>query len=240
MIALLFAQAVSVMAGADARCPSDMARVQGEHAETLHRICTDWRDGHCFAILPHVFAEEGVITPVDVCIDRFEWPNKLGVAPRVMASHTDATAACGSQGKRLCTEFEWELGCEGNERRPWPYGWAFAPEMCNSAAPYRQPNEGLLASRNANAREREVARLWQGKPAGTFPQCISLHGAIDMTGNAEEWVNTSRPEWPYTSSLKGGYWSKPWAGCRGTNDSHDRSFRFYETGFRCCQDPSPK
>ncbi|XYH93877.1 hypothetical protein ACMHYB_39410 [Sorangium sp. So ce1128] len=38
---------------------------------------------------------------------------------------------------------------------------------------------------------------------------------------------------------KGGYWSKPWAGCRGTNDSHGPMFRFYEIGFRCCKDPRP-
>ena len=58
-----------------------------------------------------------------------------------------------------------------------------------------------------------------------------------MTGNGEEWVLTSCPEWANESSLKGGYWSKPWAGCRGTNDSHGPQFRFYEVGFRCCKDP---
>jgi hypothetical protein len=52
----------------------------------------------------------------------------------------------------------------------------------------------------------------------------------------EEWVVTSRPEWPHRSSLKGGYWSKPWAGCRGTNERHAPAFRFYEIGFRCCKD----
>ena len=35
----------------------------------------------------------------------------------------------------------------------------------------------------------------------------------------------------------GGFWAKPWTGCRGTNDAHEPSFEFYETGFRCCADP---
>jgi hypothetical protein len=35
----------------------------------------------------------------------------------------------------------------------------------------------------------------------------------------------------------GGFWAKPWTGCRGTNDAHEPSFTFYETGFRCCAEP---
>jgi len=38
-------------------------------------------------------------------------------------------------------------------------------------------------------------------------------------------------------TLIGGFWSKPWTGCRGANDAHEPTFRFYETGFRCCADP---
>jgi hypothetical protein len=35
----------------------------------------------------------------------------------------------------------------------------------------------------------------------------------------------------------GGFWAKPWTGCRGTNDAHEPRFTFYETGFRCCAEP---
>ena len=41
----------------------------------------------------------------------------------------------------------------------------------------------------------------------------------------------------YPGSLMGGFWAKPWTGCRGTNDAHEPTFTFYETGFRCCADP---
>ncbi|XYI04033.1 SUMF1/EgtB/PvdO family nonheme iron enzyme [Sorangium sp. So ce1128] len=64
-------------------------------------------------------------------------------------------------------------------------------------------------------RAAETQRLWQGEPSGSYPACVSPYGVVDLVGNVEEWVSTSRPEWPHRSSLKGGYWSKPWAGCRG-------------------------
>ncbi len=79
---------------------------------------------------------------------------------------------------------------------------------------------------------------WVPRWASRRPRCTSAFGISDLVGNVEEWVQTSRAEWKYPSSLKGGYWSKPWSGCRGTNDSHGPMFRFYETGFRCCAEPS--
>ena len=111
------------------------------------------------------------------------------------------------------------------------------PAACNSQKPYRPVSEAKLASNDAAVREAETKRAWQGEPSGAHPQCESAYGVHDLTGNVEEWVQTSRPEWAYRSSLKGGYWSKPWAGCRGTNDSHGPQFRFYEVGLRCCREP---
>ena len=35
----------------------------------------------------------------------------------------------------------------------------------------------------------------------------------------------------------GGFWAKPWTSCRGTNDAHEPTFVFYETGFRYCAEP---
>jgi formylglycine-generating enzyme required for sulfatase activity len=119
----------------------------------------------------------------------------------------------------------------------YPYGWKFDPKTCNQAKPYRGVSESALGSKDAAVRDRETKRLWQGEPAGAYPGCVSPFGVVDMTGNVEEWVSTSRPEWPHRSSLKGGYWSKQGSGCRGTNERHGPMFRFYEIGFRCCKDP---
>jgi hypothetical protein len=218
-------------------CPDDMVAVSGVHHEQLGRVCSDMRMGNkCFAFVPGLVTLEPRATPVRVCMDRFEWPNRVGAEPEVMMRFTEAEERCAGVGKRLCSELEWELACEGPNHLPWPYGWKKEADRCNSDRPYRQYSAAKL---NANARavwKPEVDRLWQGEPIGGHPKCVSHYGVRDMIGNVEEWVVTSRPEWPHRSSLKGGYWSKPWAGCRGTNERHAPAFRFYEIGFRCCKD----
>jgi hypothetical protein len=219
-------------------CPDGMKLVEGSHSEFVQRLCVDWRMGHCFAFFPGLLAEEPRTTPVRVCMDVFEWPNRAGALPEVMMRFVEAEAKCAGVGKRLCSEFEWELACEGPRRLPFPYGWRADERACNSAKPYRAISEGKISSDDARVREAETKRLWQGEPTGSFAGCVSPFGIVDLVGNVEEWVTTSRPEWPWRSGLKGGYWSKPWAGCRGTNERHGPLFRFYEIGFRCCRDPS--
>ncbi len=103
--------------------------------------------------------------------------------------------------------------------------------------PYKPYGAKALESSDKAIRDRETTRLYQAEPSGSRPSCTSPYGVVDMIGNVEEWVSTSRAEWAYPSSLKGGYWAKPWSGCRGTNDSHGPLFRFYEVGFRCCSEP---
>ncbi len=221
-----------------ARCPEDMVLVEGTHAEQVQRLCLKQvLDKKCVSFFPGLVMTEPRYTPVRTCMDRYEWPNEKGKNPEVMVRFVEAEKACADRGKRLCTEFEWELACEGPHRLPWPYGWEAKEGVCHVDRPYRAIDEKKLSSSVRAVWEKETERLWQGEPAGSFPSCRSAYGVMDLIGNVEEWVVTSRPEWPYRSSLKGGYWSKHWTGCRGTNESHSPQFRFYEIGFRCCRDP---
>jgi formylglycine-generating enzyme required for sulfatase activity len=223
---------------AEPPCPADMVLVEGVHHEEVQRLCIRYEKGRCWSFQPGLVLYEPGHTPVRACVDRHEWPNEAGERPVVMAKFTEAEESCKSAGKRLCTEAEWELACEGPRMQPWPYGWAQDAEACNSVKTYRPYDEQKLVSGDAAVRAAEVARLWQGEPSGSRPRCVSPFGVADMVGNVEEWVVTSRPEWPYRSGLKGGFWSKAWAGCRGTNERHAPGFRFYEIGFRCCKDPA--
>jgi formylglycine-generating enzyme required for sulfatase activity len=225
-------------AAAPASCPADMKLVEGTHHAFVQRLCLDFHTDHCFAFLPGLIAREPPVTPVRTCMDTYEWPNQVGALPVVMLRFVDAQAQCAAVGKRLCSEVEWEMACEGPETLPWPYGQKQIPGACNSDKPYRPVSEARLASNDPAVRAAETKRAWQGEPSGAHPGCVSASGVVDLTGNVEEWVTSSRPEWPYVSALKGGYWSKPWAGCRGTNERHGPQFRFYEIGFRCCKDPS--
>jgi formylglycine-generating enzyme required for sulfatase activity len=219
-------------------CPSGTKLVEGMHWDTVQRLCTTYKQGHCYAFVPGMLAFESIATPVRTCMDELEWPNQAGKKPEVMMRFVEAEEKCASVGKRLCTEYEWELACEGPETRPYPYGYTYDATACNTDKEFVPYNEEKLNAEERKVRDAETRRVWQGEPSGSRPRCASYFGVKDLVGNVEEWVGTSRKEWRYRSSLKGGYWAKPWAHCRGTNDSHGPMFRYYEIGFRCCAEPS--
>ncbi len=177
----------------------------------------------------------------DYCIDRYEAPNRRGAKPLVMQSANDAVAWCSAHHKRLCTEDEWVAACEGDERKPYPYGSTHIDGRCTDDQPWRQVDESSLAKWPSHEAKEHARTLYQATPSGSKRKCVSEVGARDLTGNVEEWVVRTRnheQDWPYV--LAGCYWSGCYGGgkptCRSTNDAHGPDFRFYETGFRCCRD----
>ncbi len=227
--------------GPNAACPTDMRLVEGTHYEHMYHLCDDPRPGrktsHCYRYTEGLSAMEGPVTEIRVCMDRFEAPNRRGAKPLVMQSYRSAQRYCERRGKRLCTEQEWELGCEGAHHRPWAYGWRVNVKLCNSARSWI-PVDFEAFGKGPEEAAKESARLWQGSPSGRYRSCVSPFGVFDMMGNVEEWVS-ARAERRWPGALMGGFWAKPWTGCRGTNDAHQPTFAFYETGFRCCRDPKP-
>jgi formylglycine-generating enzyme required for sulfatase activity len=171
------------------------------------------------------------------CIDRYEWPNRLGANPTVYVSWHEAKRSCASVGKRLCRRSEWVLACEGPKRLPYPWGYDRQPSPCNidrSPVPF---DVGALA--DEQTRESELARLWQADPIGSHPDCVSSFGVVDMSGNVDEWTDNQadNPGTGRPSTLNGGYWGPVRDTCRLTTKKHGPKFRFYQVGFRCCQDP---
>jgi sulfatase modifying factor 1 len=218
-------------------CLADMRLVDHDHFDVLERLCLDRRDGkHCFAYQPGTNKPHGAPRHLRFCMDPFEAPNQKGAKPLVMQSSVDAEGWCSARGKRLCKEVEFESACEGPEMLPWPYGWSADGDACNSGKEWR-PFHAEVLYEGGDKAKTELDRLWQGEPSGARPRCGTKEGVYDLVGNVEEWVS-SRPtrKWPVT--LIGGFWAKPWTGCRGANDAHEPTFRFYETGFRCCADAS--
>ena len=201
------------------------------------------------------------------CVDRYEWPNKKGSKPAVAMTAVqspwdkrrgddarNAEALCASVGKRLCAMEEWVSACRGEGGADYPFGGELPGRLqrsedapCNYAQWFR-PREDI--NKVFKRDPGYLARLNQSDPSGTRG-CVSASGAEDMMGNVEEWVTC--PRWMTTSGkncvgedgdkdqicycLAGRYWSAP-VKCHQMVAGHSPQFHDYETGFRCCADPT--
>jgi hypothetical protein len=221
-------------------CPPDMVEVDGDYCPLVQQTCLRWVDP--WTKLQCAEFEKTSQTTCALktqhkrfCIDRYEWPNQLGAMPTYMASWKEAKASCEGVGKRLCGDTEWTLACEGPERQPYPYGDGYErnAEACNIDKPYVWPHADRIF--NARTEDDELSRLDQREPSGTRTACVSPYGVHDMVGNVDEWVvNVSQAGHPHMSGLKGGYWGPVRTRCRPMTTEHPETFRYYQTGFRCC------
>jgi sulfatase modifying factor 1 len=226
----------------DASCPPEMVEVEGDYCPYVEQRCLRWLDpatklqcaefdhtassGQCFMKTQHQ----------KFCIDRYEWPNKVGVLPQAMASWNEAKSTCESIGKRLCSDTEWTQACEGPSRQPYPYGTGYARDSnaCNADKPYIWPHAERVYDPKTSA--EELARLDQREPSGARSSCVSPYGVHDLVGNVDEWVvNVSQDGQPHKSGLKGGYWGPVRTRCRPMTTGHEETFRYYQIGFRCCE-----
>ncbi|MHB8420407.1 MAG: protein kinase domain-containing protein [Myxococcales bacterium] len=147
------------------------------------------------------------------CIDLYEYPNRAGAKPLVSVSYAGATAACEGEGKRLCSEEEWERACKGPDNLRFPYGQAFSARTCGGGG-----KGGLV-------------------PAGTYTACKSGFGVFDMSGNAAEWTSTRFQSGASDRAVKGGSYQRPDYDLRcSARQNRQPSSRASDLGFRCCAD----
>lgn len=230
-------------------CPDGMIRVKGralpstkdDTVEILQdSTCKEWIStqfpARCAAFDEQAWrkAKSGLKThQMDFCIDTYEFPNIKEEKPKVFVSYNEAAGTCGKLGKRLCTEEEWTFACEGEEGRPYPYGYERNSNACNIDRKWIEPDVKLLS--DPKKRPEELDRLWQGLPSGLMDSCVSPFGVHDMTGNIDEFTVSVR-KIGHRSILKGGYWSTVRNRCRPSTRVHGEDFAFYQQGFRCCED----
>jgi len=113
-----------------------MLLVDGDYCSKVDHDCDkSWYDESnkktvCEKFAPHARCV-GEKTKKRFCIDKFEWPNKSGERPEVMNKFHQAEVKCAAVGKRLCTESEWTLACEGPKLLPFPYGFERDTEICH-------------------------------------------------------------------------------------------------------------
>lgn len=237
-----------------AGCAPGMVRVKGKYRLDLHgeatgeierlqdSACTDWISrefpARCRTFDKDKIAEEVAKLPtraLDFCMDRFEYPNVLGENPVIVVTFHEAENHCKKASKRLCNENEWTFACEGEEARPYPYGWTRDATSCVVDRNWRPFAEGALSPRDGAQARAELDRLWQAEPSGSRASCKSPFGVYDMTGNVDEWTRSARTT-GFSSILKGGYWGPVRARCRPATRAHNEDFVAYQQGFRCCGD----
>ena len=184
----------------------------------------------------------GSETPMRYCIDKYEFPNRKGQRPMVMQNFYQAQVQCSKVGKRVCTENEWTLACEGPSRKPFPYGYVRDPEKCNGDKTYGFPDKELVT----NSDPKELERLWQGKVSGSQPDCVTDYGVYDMPGNADELAASvtkfpGNPKRNFDNVTTGGPWYYGVRNqCRPKIYTHDESFAYYYLSWRCCAEPDGK
>jgi hypothetical protein len=233
----------SLMAVANARapepahneaCPQGMVLIDGDFCPKVEQRCVTWMEDP--VKFPYArcaeFAEpsecKGERVHMRFCMDKLEAGDKDSI-PVGDVSWTYAADACKSQGKRLCKESEWVFACEGEEMRPYPYGYVRNPQICNFE------RDGLMTEKG------ELTDFRQ--PVTSNPHCLSPWGIQNMVGNIDEWVALDRPHYSAVnggrkmmSGLKGGWWGPLRNRCRPTTVDHDEYFHELQTGYRCCSE----
>lgn len=195
-----------------------------------------------------------------VCIDIFEFPNRACELPFVWVSPADARLACRTQGKRLCTQAEWQLACAGDPgggpKRAYAYGDDLDLAACNtSKSKHGRPSPGC--------NPRDAESTWAScetntEPSGAFPRCRSRFGVYDLHGNVAEIMKRTTKGGSVVSQLKGSAFfyvdvaqrdgDPPRRETYSDRCDHDPRWHVepleralhvnYHLGFRCCVDAS--
>jgi len=207
-----------------------MVFVTGKYCPKVQQRCLRWLDPPDSSVArcaQYSRPSTCQSNPVDLsyCIDRYEYTRLGEKLPVGGQSVNSASATCRKLGKRLCTEREWTFACEGEEMRPYPYGFSRQP-VCN------QDRFDLL----------ERGRPWKlrdwREPSGARPWCVSAWGVFDLVGNLDEPVLKDKPIAGslYNGAFKGGWWLPGLNRCRAVTIGHDDVYRGFQVGIRCCAD----
>jgi formylglycine-generating enzyme len=209
-------------------CPADMVLVEGEYCPEPLQICKRWldppgpyRDYRC-AEYAEPSTCKGPREHRRFCIDREEFVAPGAPLPLAHQSWSSAKQICESRGARLCLESEWQFACEGEEMRPYPYGFKRDATACNiDQTDLGRPNSGLRDLR---------------APISAYPRCMSPFGVHDMSGNVEEWSTLDHGAAPQRSSMKGAWWLPGKNTCRARTLGHGEIYEGPQVGVRCCED----
>jgi formylglycine-generating enzyme len=207
-------------------CPPDMVLVEGRYCPDVVHICRRFidppgrfHDFRCAEYAPSVCKSKHR-KRMRFCIDRDEYTAPGDTVPTVNFSWTTAKKKCESMGKRMCLESEWQFACEGEDMRPYPYGFVRDATACNI------DRENIIG---------KTAPVDYREPAGSHPKCVSPFGVRDMSGNIEEWATIDGATTKgYRSTMKGAWWLPGRNHCRARTIGHGEIYSGPQIGVRCC------
>jgi formylglycine-generating enzyme required for sulfatase activity len=212
-------------------CPDAMVLVEGDYCPQVIQRCLRWMDpkGKYHEYRCAEYAKPAICRGKKehrrFCIDRYErtagTPSEV---PMNVQSWTDAKSYCEGQGARVCLESEWNFACEGEEMRPYAYGWSRQNALCNA------DRMDLLVPGD------ESKLVDHRSPADAHPSCLSPFGVHGMAGNVAEWVSVDGFSDGRLVVQKGNWWQPGKHACRDAQGGHDKFYKGTETGFRCCKD----
>ncbi len=221
------AEAPSPPAPAPSACPAGMLLVEGDYCPEVEQVCLEWMDPptsryHHFRCKR--YQEPATCKSARVhlryCIDATERREEGSDLPRNHMSWTSSRALCTEAGGRLCKESEWQFACEGEEMRPYPYGFERDATACNVDISENIGKIGRLVDHRA--------------PVASNPKCASPFGIQDMAGNLEEWTQADGKKMGWKEVLKGSWWIPSRHACRQFQVGHNDVYEGAETGTRCC------
>jgi formylglycine-generating enzyme required for sulfatase activity len=209
-------------------CPQGMVLVEGEYCPNVVHTCLEWMDppGPYRTFRCKRYKQPAVCQGARVhkrfCIDEKERTEEGSDLPLNKKSFTDASNICKASGARLCLTSEWNFACEGEEMRPYPYGFERDSEACNSDIAHDLGKVGRLVDHRT--------------PASAHPRCVSPFGVHDMSGNVDEWTILDGAPPGARELMKGSWWMPGRNHCRGGQGGHGARYAGTETGVRCCKD----
>ena len=152
-------------------------------------------------------------------IDEYPFPNEAFAIPKTNVTQEEAAALCEEQGKRLCTELEWERACKGPDNTTYEYGDAYRAAECGTGSTVRLSPSGLRVG------------------------CKSGFGVRDMHGGPWEWTASpwGRGTQGQLFALRGGNSEAGEVTGRCANGmGRPKTLRAASIGFRCCAgEPNP-
>lgn len=127
--------------------------------------------------------KDGNPASAKVCVDIFEFPNRPCELPVVWISPSRANEICEIQGKRLCTQDEWVLGCGGSPDGS-VHDYAYGDDLDLSACNTERERSMKCDPTTTKTTWRTCAT--NTDPTGAHPRCRSRFGVFDQHGNVAE------------------------------------------------------